>query len=448
MDKNGGETILVVDDMLENTTLLARILTSSGYKVQTANNGLDAIQSAQKAPPDLILLDISMPILDGIETCRQLKQNQRTSDIPVIFISALDDIENKVKAFQEGGVDYIIKPFELEEVQARVGKHLDILNLRAQLQSLNLELTMRVDELTRSHELLRERESKLNAFIKAFPSLSFVIDEEGRYLEVMTSEAGLLVVDSDQLLGRLISDVIPFQEAMQIMNAIQQAIERGTTQVIEYKIPIPAGGERWFEARIALMEKNQDGHSKVVLVVNEISERVQLYREIQRLANQDPLTSCFNRRHFMMLAEQEFQRAARYKRPFSLIFVDIDCFKKFNDQYGHQIGDQLLCSLVNLCKKQLRSIDIFGRYGGEEFLILMPETGADDVLQAAERLRRKIKNMDIETTEGKLSITVSMGVSSIDFSAGEILILDDLLKRADQALYAAKAAGRNCVKAG
>ena len=106
MDENVGETILVVDDMLENTTLLARILTSSGYQVQVANNGMDAIRYAQTSPPDLILLDISMPAMDGFETCRRLKQDQRTGDIPVIFISAFGDIDNKVKAFQEGGVDW------------------------------------------------------------------------------------------------------------------------------------------------------------------------------------------------------------------------------------------------------------------------------------------------------------------------------------------------------
>lgn len=448
MDENRGETILVVDDMHENSTLLARILTSSGYQVLVANNGGDAIRWAQTSLPALILLDISMPEMDGFETCRRLKQDQLTCDIPVIFISAFGDIDNKVKAFQEGGVDYITKPFELEEVQARVGKHLAILHLRAQLQSLNRKLTLHVDELTHSQELLRERESKLAAFIKALPSLSFVVDEEGRYLEVMTSEVGLLVVETDQLQGRLISDVIPSQEAMLMLDAIQQAIETGKTQVIEYRIPTQAGSEHWFEGRFSLMEKSPDGHSKVVLVVNEISERVQLYREIQRLANQDPLTNCFNRRHFMALAEQELQRAARYKRPLSLIFLDIDYFKMFNDQYGHQIGDYLLCSLVNLCKRQLRSIDIFGRYGGEEFIILMPEAGTGEVLQAAERLRVRIKNMTIKTTEGKLSITVSMGTASLDSNFDQMQTLDTLIKRADQALYAAKSAGRNCIRAG
>lgn len=351
MDEKASETILVVDGLPENTTLLARILTSSGYQVRIANNGPDAIRCAQISIPDLILLDISMPVMDGFETCRQLQQDRRTHDIPVIFISALDDINNKVKAFQHGGVDYITKHFEIEEVQARVGKHLAILHLRAQLQLLNQELTLRVDELTHSQALLRERESKLDAFIKALPNLSFVIDEDGRYLEVMTNEADFLVIEKSQLLGRLISDVTPSQEVTVIMDAIKLAIETGKTQLIEYQLPVPAGGERWFEGRVALMEKSPDGHSKFVFVVNEISERVQLYREIQRLANQDPLTSCFNRRYFMVLAEHELQRAMRYKRPLSLVFLDIDHFKKFNDQYGHQIGDYVLCSLVNLCKE-------------------------------------------------------------------------------------------------
>jgi len=448
MNENSGKTILAVDDLPENTTLLARILTSSGYQVQAANNGPEAIRYAQTALPDLILLDISMPGMDGFETCRRLKADQRTGDIPVIFISAFGDIDNKVKAFQDGGVDYITKPFELEEVQARVGKHLAILDLRAQLQTLNQQLTLRIDELTRSQELLRERENKLGAFIKALPSLSFVIDETGRYLEVMTSEADLLVVEIGQLEGRLISEVIPVQEATVIMQAIQQAIETGKTQLVEYKASVPTGGEGWFEGRIALMEKTPNGHSKVVLVVNEISERVRLYREIQRLANQDPLTSSFNRRHFLTLAEQELQRAIRYRRPLSLIFLDIDHFKKFNDQYGHQIGDQLLCALVNLCKGYLRSIDIFGRYGGEEFLVLLPETGTDGALQAAERLRIEINHLTIKTTEGKLSITVSMGTASLDSNFDQTQTLDVLIKRADQALYMAKSAGRNCVKAG
>jgi diguanylate cyclase (GGDEF)-like protein len=255
-------------------------------------------------------------------------------------------------------------------------------------------------------------------------------------------------MEKTQLLGRLISEVIPDQESRSIVDAIKLATETRKTQLIEYKIPDPSGAERWFEGRITLMEKSPDGYSKLVFVVNEISERVLLYKEIQRLANQDPLTNCFNRRHFMTLAEQELQRAVRYKRSLSLIFLDIDFFKKFNDQYGHQIGDQVLRCVVNLCQEQLRTVDIMGRYGGEEFVILMPETSTEGALQAAERIRGEIENMKVMTTSGELSVTVSIGITSLLFNSRKTPSLDDLIKRADQALYSAKLSGRNSVKAG
>lgn len=446
-DKLEG-TILIVDDMPENVTLLSRILANQGYTVKTAGNGAQAIDYAQTSSPDLILLDINMPEMDGFETCVRLKKDVRTRDIPVIFISALDGVEDKIKAFHAGGVDYISKPFDYEEVRVRVETHLAILRLRVQLQSANRELTARLDELTRSQELLREREMKLDAFVKALPNLSFVYDEEGRYLEIMANETSLLRTDADKLKGHLIAEMMPPRAAVLMMDAIQQAIETGKTQVIEYKIPVLAGGERWFEGHIALMEKSADGHSKVVFIATEISKRIHLYQEVQRLANQDPLTACFNRRHFMALAEKELQRAIRYQRPLSLVMLDIDEFKQFNDQYGHQIGDQVLCALVNLCQKKLRGIDILGRYGGEEFVILMPETVAGGGLQAAERLREKIEKMKITSIKTKLSVTVSMGVARLDSDFNPALTLDMLIKRADQALYAAKSAGRNSVRAG
>ncbi len=357
-------TILIVDDIPENVSVLSRILANRGYSIQSADNGAQALAQALSSKPDLILLDINMPETDGVETCRRLKQDARTCDIPVIFVSALNGVEDKVKAFQAGGVDYIPKPFEWEEVQARVETHLANLQLRVQLQSANRELKARLDELSLSQELLREKQLRLDAFMNALPSLSFLFDEEGRYLEIMGSENSLWRSNAGELKGHLIQELMPPRVAGLMMAAIQKAIETETTQVIEYHIPVQGDGERWFEGRISLMEKKADGHSKVVFLASEISERVQLYQEVQRLANQDPLTACFNRRFFMTLAEQELQRAIRYKRPLSLVMLDIDEFKKFNDAYGHQIGDQVLCGLVKLCQKRLRNSDILGRYGG------------------------------------------------------------------------------------
>jgi two-component system, cell cycle response regulator len=448
MADKSGKTILVVDDAPENIHLLSRILRESGYHIKVANNGAQAVEIAQTLLPDIILLDINMPVMDGFEACARLKEDKRTCDIPVIFISALDNIEDKAKAFRVGGVDYILKPFECEEVQARIETHLALRHLRVQLEQANLALSARVEELTTSRELLALRERRLSAFVNALPNLSFILDEQGRYLEVMANETSLLAARPDELIGRLIADVLPPMETAKILDAIRQTIQTGKITVMEYKIPVVGGRENWFEGRIALMEKGDGGNGKVVFIASDITERVQLYQEVKRLANQDVLTGCFNRRYFMELAEQEIQRSMRYKRPLSLLMIDIDHFKNVNDRYGHQIGDQVLCNLVLLCQKQLRNVDTLGRYGGEEFVVLMPETASEGAMVASERLLGKIEKMKINTSAGSLSITVSMGLACLDRGFDETHTLDTLIQSADKALYAAKDAGRNRVKKG
>jgi two-component system, cell cycle response regulator len=448
MNDKSGITVLVVDDAPENIALLSRILKMTGYHILVADNGEQALDITRAMFPDIILLDINMPGMDGFEICAKLKEDERTREIPIIFISASDNVEDKTKAIRSGGVDYILKPFDYEEVQARVETHLVLRNLRVQLEQANQALAARVEELTDSRERLAERERRLSAFVSALPNISFILDDEGRYLEVIANETSLLFARPNELIGRLTEDMLPPQEGAKIMDAIGQTIQTGKIHVIEYKLPVLSGSERWFEGRIALMEKNEHGKSKVVLMASDITERVQLYQEVQRLANLDGLTGCFNRRHFMEKATIEIQRAMRYTHPISFLMMDIDHFKNFNDQYGHQIGDQLLCHLVDLCQKQIRNEDFLGRYGGEEFVILMPETASKGALIASERLRAEIEKMKINTADGKLSITVSMGLATLKRGFDNTHTLDTLVKSADKALYAAKAAGRNCVRTG
>jgi|SRR5271157_1053944 len=439
-------SILIVDDTPDNLALLSRILTQRGYQVRAFDNGAQAIQSAQSTPPDLILLDVSMPVLDGFETCARLKRDERTREIPVIFISASESSQEKVKAFHAGGVDYVLKPFEMAEVEARVETHLVIRQMRLELQALNRELMARVEDLTRSQELLREREARLSAFVNALPNLSFVYDEEGRYLEVMANEAHLLSASAEELKGRLIKDVLPAEAARVIMNAIQHTIDNGKPQVIEYKLPVLSGEERWFEGRIALMEKDRAGHSRVVFIANDISKRAQLYQDVQRMAMQDPLTGCYNRRHFNSRFELEMQRTLRYRRPLAMVTMDIDHFKQVNDQFGHPTGDQVLCSLVRLCQSQMRTIDLLARYGGDEFAILMPETSLEGASQAVERLLGEIRKISIVTPKGSCSVTVSIGISGVEAGCKEACTVEVVMKRADQALYEAKSAGGNCAR--
>jgi len=446
MADDGKGSILIVDDAPENLRLLSRILTNSGYAVQTAGNGVQALQQVHEEIPEMILLDLNLPGIDGYETCTRLKADERTRDIPVIFISALDATEDKVRAFHVGGVDYISKPFQMEEVLARVELHLALQRLRRNLLDANRKLESRLNDLSQSQEQLRSQESKLRAFVNALPNLSFIYDQDGRYLEIMANETSLLRARPEEMLGRQIRDVMPPDISKMMEDAIHRAIETRKTQVIEYKIQTVTGEDHWFEGRIALMEKDDDNNSKVIFTATEISQRVTLYEEVQRLAIQDSLTDSFNRRHFFKLAEQEFQRAVRYHRALALIMLDIDHFKMFNDTYGHPVGDKMLCDLVDTCRRSLRSIDIMGRYGGEEFVLLLPETHLDGALKTAERLRNELMRIQISDRKLALSVTVSLGVASYEPNSDELATFDQLVYLADESLYDAKAAGRNCAR--
>lgn len=176
----------------------------------------------------------------------------------------------------------------------------------------------------------------------------------------------------------------------------------------------------------------------------EIEERKRLEAELTRLATTDPLTGAYNRRHFLNVAEDEISRALRYQRPLSVIMADIDRFKTINDNYGHGIGDLALKAMANLCNRTLRrKADLFGRLGGEEFAILLPETGIEGGIVLAERLRVKIASLQIGTPTGPLSFTSSFGVAAW---GQDDKTIEDTLRRADDALYRAKEKGRNCVE--
>lgn len=171
-------------------------------------------------------------------------------------------------------------------------------------------------------------------------------------------------------------------------------------------------------------------------------QNARLYEEVQRLAGTDELTGLHNRRYFFELAEHEFDRAQRYARPLSAIMIDIDHFKQVNDTYGHAVGDQVLRAVAERCRCNLREVDVLGRYGGEEFVVLLPETELEAARQAAERLRRQVGQTSISTDQAPVTITLSLGVATL---GAECADLAGLLECADQMLYAAKQAGRNRV---
>jgi len=171
-------------------------------------------------------------------------------------------------------------------------------------------------------------------------------------------------------------------------------------------------------------------------------DNARLFREVQQLSRLDSLTGVYNRRHLFELCQREFDRAQRYGRSLSVVMIDLDQFKAVNDTYGHAVGDLVLAAVAVRCQTHLRAIDVLGRYGGEEFSLMLPETDAPLAQIAAERLRAEVSGSPIDTPAGPISLTVSLGVAALDETCAT---LAQLFQRADAALYAAKGAGRDQV---
>ncbi len=311
-----GGNILIVDDNPVNVRTLTLLLSKAGYHVRVATNGTQAIELVQLDLPDLILLDVMMPDMDGYQVCQQLKADPHTRPVPIIFLSALDMAEDKLKAFQVGGADYVTKPFHTVEVLARVQAHLAEYRGKTLLQQMNEQLQDQLREIQALQDRLRE-----------------------------------------------------------------QAIR-------------------------------------------------------------DALTGLFNRHYLQEMLDHHVANAQRETSLLSVAIIDIDHFKQWNDTYGHSAGDRVLQTFGALLRRQTRQMDIACRYGGEEFVVLLPRASQTEAGKRVDEWRQTFSKIEVVTDTGNVSATFSAGIAEFPAhgTSGEML-----LRAADSALYAAKQAGRNRV---
>jgi len=301
--------ILVADDEPVNLALIKRRLEWEEYEIHTAENGGEAVEAARRLLPDLVMLDVMMPVLDGLQACRLLKEDPSTRDIPVIFLSALDDTGTKVSGLALGADDYISKPFSVEELLARV------------------RVAIR---LKRERDRLRES-------------------------------------------------------------------------------------------------------------ADEASRRAQAASEMSMT---DALTGLLNRYGLQRALQRELAEARRYSRPLACLLIDLDYFKSVNDTFGHAAGDTALAQMARVLTEAVRGSDVVCRYGGEEFLVLAPETGMKGALALAEKIRLATSERLFGDERRFFPLTVSVGAAELrDSESG-----NDMIARADEALYQAKQAGRNRVE--
>lgn len=466
---DGKETfsVLVVDDDLTELLLLANELMLGGYRVLRARDAETAERIMESEELGVVVLDFMMPRISGFSFCRRIRQRYSLAELPVLMLTSRVQPLEALAAFAAGANDYLARPFEQRELIARVQTYLTLghavgqaiesaRSLEAERKQRELaewsrELTSSLTASLELGEVLGRLLERILKTIGADGAIALVWEQDGfRYRAARGSVEIPTEYEGHVILSRFLTQV----QEERIPVLVEDTLEAGSREVwmesIQHRslLLLPVSGREGLAAILALARRepgrfNRKEADAGLLLADQAGiaiENARLFGEVNRLATTDGLTGLFNRRHFFQLAETEFERSLRYGRPLGAIMCDIDHFKKVNDTCGHAAGDQVLRSVATSLREALRSTDILGRYGGEEFCLLLPETPHDRLMSVAERLRQSVEQASIETSVGKLRVTISLGIASGErgFSS-----LEALLDCADAGLYRAKRDGRN-----
>ena len=418
--------VLIVEDNPEVVSLLAEVLQEAQLTTETASCGAEALEAAKKNKLDLILLDLGLPDMDGLELCRRLKCSKELMHVPVIVMTGQESVEDKVRAFEIGVVDYVNKPFQLAELQARILAHLRYKDSRDQLENAHLL------EHKRTH-------AELNRISRAMDSTSdavCLLEVDGRATYVNGAFSHLFRIGLERLTtAESIRGLFVKPEAWE---AIQSACSAGKSWSGEVEIRTSDGEPISCLCRCDSMVGDGNGSVGTVMILTDIRQRKRLERDLLYLANHDPLTGLFNRRHFDELLEYSVAQAKRGQGSV-LLYLDLDNFKVVNDSAGHPAGDRLLIEISKLLKDNTRDGDKIARFGGDEFTVLLAGASHTEALILAKRLLTLLDEFRFLEQGRHFATSVSIGLAAIDgqFSA------EDVLAQADSACYMVKAKGRN-----
>jgi two-component system cell cycle response regulator len=445
--------VLVVDDILANVRLLEAKLAAEYFEVVTAMNGVDAIECVQRTKPDIVLLDVMMPGIDGIEVCKRIKQNPQTQHIPVVMVTALDQPEDRVRGLEAGADDFLTKPVNDVSLFCRVKSLVRLKMLTDELRTRNMSpADLQVMGLNRLQTENR-------------PGKIMVIDNRAAIAErIRTALAGrhvVSVVEDPQQAVAIASEEVERYELV-IVNLDMEGVDalrlcsqlkslEHTRQTPILIIVDPDDHQRLLRALdmgvndylIRPIDK-QELLARVGTQIRRCRYTEQLRLNVQasiEMAVTDALTGLYNRRyletHLAHLVEHSINRG----KPLSVMTLDVDYFKTVNDTHGHDAGDRVLQELSARIKANIRNVDLACRTGGEEFVVVLPATETAVAERIAERMRKSISGRRFNAgTEGGLAITISAGIASLSGVNDKV---EDILKRADQALYQAKRDGRN-----
>jgi two-component system cell cycle response regulator len=447
--------ILVVDDAIANIKLLEAQLTAEYFDVTTATSGAEALEICSRGRCDIVLLDVMMPGMDGFEVCRRLKSSPLTAHVPVIMVTALDQPSDRVAGLEAGADDFLTKPVdELTLVTrirslARLKMLTDELAMRAVTSSqLGLEAVLGPQPGDGEHGrilLVDDRESSYGRMRQ------LLAREHEVAIETDPHEAVFKAAESDYDLVIVSLDLAEF-DGLRVCSQLRSFDRTRTLPIL-----VIAGPEdrqrlvRGLDLGVNdYLQRPIDRNELLARVRTQIRRKRFSYRlrdSVQltvEMAITDSLTGLNNRRYFERHLATMVEQSASRDRPFSLLVVDIDHFKAVNDTYGHDVGDEVLREFAQRLRRTVRGIDLACRFGGEEFVIAMPDTEPGLARVVAERIRARIAAEPFAIGAGtrRIGVTASIGVASRD---GRDDTAQAIVKRADEALYRAKRDGRNRV---
>jgi len=455
--------VLVVDDVLPNVKLLAAKLTREYFDVITASSGPEALEKVKTHAPDIILLDVMMPGMDGFEVCEKIRAEPAVMHIPIVMVTALSDVSDRVRGLEAGADDFLTKPVNDVALFARV-------------RSL-VRLKMMMDEWR-----LRESTSGQLGMLVATDSVQTQSSETAKVLVLEDS-----AIDLDKITETLARDRDQVTEAENCAEALELALSQDFELIVISLTLMREDGlrlcsqlrshERTRQVPVLLLadETDMDRVAKGLelgandylikpIDRNELLARTRTqvrrkryqdrlranYEQSLSLALTDSLTALFNRRYLSAHLPRLLDRGNGNNKPVAALLFDIDHFKVVNDTYGHGVGDEVLREVAVRAGRNLRNFDLVARLGGEEFVVVMPDTDMHAAHSVAERLRRRIAEEPFKVSApiGQITVTISIGVAVSDgrlMEDGKPESGDSLLRRADTALYRAKRAGRNRV---
>jgi two-component system cell cycle response regulator len=445
--------ILIVDDVPANTRLLEAKLTAEYYQIATAQDGFEALRLTTSWQPDLILLDVMMPDLDGYETCRRLKSDPKTLHIPIVMVTALGEPSERLRGLESGADDFLTKPVEYDTLLARVRS---LVRLKRLLDELRVRgetaraLGLAGDQVT-VPSVAGARALVVDDWELGAQTVQDALSREGILPGRASSEAETIA-----LTAAIPFDLIVLSLSMTGDDPLRLASRLRATD-ITHDIPLLLIAETEQRDRI-LRGFDLGANDWLLRPVDENELRARSRNLIRRkfyqdrlradlghaleMALTDPLTGFYNQRYLMRHLSGLI--AAGQPNGIAVMMVDVDHFKLVNDQWGHAVGDRALKAVAETLRSRTRVFDSIARYGGEEFVVVMPGAAPQDAMTAAERLRSAVERMEFVAEAGTLHLlTVSIGVA---FCNVPDVTAEMILQAADHAMYNAKRDGRNRVE--